>query len=483
MFQWFKNLRARPPRPGGVREVWQIAAPIIISMASLTIMQFCDRIFLAQHSSISLRAALPAGALAFTLTTFFQALAGYASTFVAQYHGARRKKECTRATEQGIWLALLTWPIGAALIPLGYAILVASDHPADVLAAERIYLTISMLGCGVFSLNHAVSGFFTGRGDTRTPMMTSMFASALNVVLDYALIFGKWGFPEWGIGGAAIATIFSGAVGTATLFALYWRKPFRKEYGTWPLRLPQKHYLFPLFRFGLPHSLNSVLDVGAFALFVVLLGSQSVSAADTAANTIGFSINNIAFMPLLGMGMAATILVGQYQGARDSATAQRAGLSALKVGWAFMAVLGLTFILFPTIYLSLFTGEGEGQVRLDEIFRSGRILLLMMAAWGLVDTINIVISGALKGAGDTRFTLLYGTLMTWGLWMPGEWVIIKWLGWGLIPAWLFMTTFTFLFALGYWLRWTGGRWKKIKMIDTTPRILEPEPIHNYISGS
>jgi Na+-driven multidrug efflux pump len=77
--------------PGGYREVWRVAAPIIVSMASFTLMQFCDRMFLARHGSVSLRAALPAGILAFTLTVFFQALAGYAGTFVAQYHGAGRR--------------------------------------------------------------------------------------------------------------------------------------------------------------------------------------------------------------------------------------------------------------------------------------------------------------------------------------------------------------------------------------------------------
>ena len=112
-----------------------MAAPIIVSMASFTLMQFCDRVFLARHGSVSLRASLPAGILAFTLTSFFQALAGYAGTFVAQYHGAGRKKECAEATAQGLWLGLLTWPLGLALIPIGSWLLSAAGHPADVLEA------------------------------------------------------------------------------------------------------------------------------------------------------------------------------------------------------------------------------------------------------------------------------------------------------------------------------------------------------------
>ncbi len=100
--------------------MWRVAAPIIVSMASFTLMQFCDRVFLARYGSVALRAALPGGILAFTLTSFFQTLAGYAGTFVAQYHGAGRKDECGRATAQGIWLGLLTWPVCLALIPFGF---------------------------------------------------------------------------------------------------------------------------------------------------------------------------------------------------------------------------------------------------------------------------------------------------------------------------------------------------------------------------
>ena len=453
---------ARPPAPGGYREVWRVAAPIIVSMASFTLMQFCDRVFLARYSSVALRAALPGGILAFTLTSFFQALAGYAGTFVAQYHGAGRKEECGRATAQGLWLGLLTWPLGLALIPAGFWCLSIAGHPADVLAAEKTYMGILMTGCGLWSMHNAVAGFFSGRGDTRTPMRASLAANLLNIVLDYALIFGHWGFPELGIAGAAVATVISSGLGLAILMALYFRAPFRREYATWSgLRLDWKR-LGPLLRFGVPSALNTVQDVGSFAFFVVLLGR--LPAADMAASNIAFSINNVAFMPLLGMGMATTIVVGQYQGARDPATAARAGLTAMKLAWLYMGVIALTFLVFPKPYLALFTGEGAGLVPLADILEKGRWLLVMMAGWGMLDAINLVIAGALKGAGDTRFVLLFSALATWLVWIPGELVLLLWLESGLLAAWLWMTAFIFLIAGGFWLRFRRGGWKNIEMI-------------------
>ena len=456
-----------------------MAAPIIVSMASFTLMQFCDRVFLARYGSVELRAALPGGILAFTLTSFFQALAGYAGTFVAQYHGAGKKAECGRATAQGLWLGLLTWPLGLALIPAGFWLLSAAGHPADVLVAEKTYMGILMTGCGFWSMTNAVSGFFSGRGDTRTPMWAGIVANLLNIVLDYAHDFrplGLSGVGHRGRGGGdrdfvgagtgdSAGDLFPGAVPARnTPRGRGWRLD-------WQL-------MGPLLRFGVPSALNTIQDVGSFAFFVLLLGR--LPAADMAASNIAFSINNVAFMPLLGMGMAATIVVGQYQGARDPALAERAGLTAMKMAWAYMGIVALTFLFFPRPYFSLFTGDGEGMVSMSEIMVKGRWLLVMMAVWGLLDAINLVIAGALKGAGDTRFVLLCTSLATWLLWIPGEVVLLLWLDAGLLAAWIWMTAFIFLLAIGFWLRFRRGRWKTIEMIQQAP--LEPQPANVLGSG-
>lgn len=463
---WKRVWRPGPPVPGGVREVWRVAAPIIVSMASFTLMQFCDRIFLARHGSVSLRASLPAGILALTLTMFFQTLAGYAGTFVAQYHGAGRPRECARATAQGVWLGLVTWPVCWLLIPLGFWILTAAGHPADVLEAEKTYMGILLAGGGFWSLTHALSGFFSGRGDTRTPMAASLAANLTNIALDYALIFGRWGFPAMGIAGAAVATVASSALGLVFLAAIYFSPRFGAEYDTrgegmrWDGALMK-----PLLRYGTPAALQSLQDVGAFAFFVVLLGR--LPEADMAASNIAFSINNVAFMPLMGMGMAATIVVGQYQGARNPATAERAGWTALKLGWIYMGGIALTFLLMPGPYFSLFTGEAEGMVTLAEVMAKGRWLLAMMALWGMLDAINLIVSGALRGAGDTRFVLVATSMATWLVWMPGEVLLLLYFGGGLMAAWLWMTVFVFLLASVFWLRFRRGKWKAIDMISET----------------
>jgi multidrug resistance protein, MATE family len=160
-----------------------------------------------------------------------------------------------------------------------------------------------------------VSGFFSGRGDTRTPMVASLVANLANIALDYALIFGRGVFRRGASRGRRSATVVSSALGLAILLALYFRpknprgiRHVDRPALDWALMKPAA----ALRRAGGAADLQ---DVGAFTFFVVLLGR--LPEADMAASNIAFSINNVAFMPLLGMGMAATIVVGQYQGARD----------------------------------------------------------------------------------------------------------------------------------------------------------------------
>jgi len=449
--------------PGGYREVLHVAYPLIISMGSFTIMQFFDRMFLAWYSATAIQAALPAGILSFTMVCGFMALAGYANSFVAQYHGSGDRRGCSRSTAQGIFVAAASWPFMLALIPLGLLILNHAGHAPDVVIAERSYFIILMLGSITPPLGAAVGGFFTGRGDTLTNMYAFVAGNIVNIIFDYALIFGHWGFPEMGIRGAAWATVGSGFVAPGILFGLYFRKKVRAEYDTigtfkfdWPL-------MRRMLRFGFPSAFHLFLDVSSFSFFVLLVGR--LGRVELTASNIALAVNSLAFMPLLGIGMAATIMVGQYQGRHDHATAERSGWTALKIGWFYMSVIAITFLAFPRQYFSLFTSRGTDAVALSEVLPLGRVLLMMMAVWGLLDTVNLVLSGGLKGAGDTRFVMIYSVIMAWCVWIVGEVLIVLVFKAGLIVAWMWLAFYVFLLAVGFFWRFRSGRWKTIELLE------------------
>lgn len=463
----------RPLQPGGCREVLRIALPIVLTTASFTVMQFIDRLFLSWHSEVALRAALPAGMLALTFTTFFQTLAGYSSTFVAQYHGAGRRRECAQSAWQGIWMGLATWPLCLLLVPVGFFLLGRAGHDPSMLAAERSYYAILAAAGGLAAVSQALTGFFGGRGDTLTPLWANLAGNVLNVALDYALIFGRWGFPRLGIAGAALATVLSMLFSSLVLAVQFAAAPrIRRFYPVLSEWRPRRRPLLDLCRFGLPGALHSVLDLASFALFLVVVGR--LPPLDVAVNNIAFSVNNIAFMPLLGMSIAAQILVGQYQGARDSPSAVRAAANAMRISWLYVGLLSLTFLFLPRFYLALFA-RGDSGFTVPELLLKGRPLLAILAAWGLLDAMTIVLSGALKGAGDTRFVLAFSLLLNWLVWIPGIFALMAlYRDSALLPQWIWMMVVVVLMGLGFGWRFRSGRWKRIQMI----RPASPPPAND-----
>lgn len=442
--------------------MWRIAAPLILSMASFTIMQFCDRVFLARYSSVSIQAALPAGILAHTLICFFQALAGYAGTFTAHYHGAKDPAQCVRATVQGVWLAVASWPLILLLIPLGVWFMKLSGHAPEVLAAERTYFLILMAGGIMVPLNAAIGGYFMGIGKTQINMVANALGCSLNIVLNYVMIFGHWGVPAMGIAGAAYATLISGFVTCLVQLGLFGREPAVRNH---PLLAkvwrPDLALLGRIVRFGAPSGLQLLMDIGAFALFIMLTGRMGEVAL--AASNIAFSINNLAFAPLLGFGLAASTVVGQHQGARNPEAAHRAGYTGLKMGLIYMCVIGATFLLFPKGYFELFRSR-DAAFSTADLLVYGRTMLWLMTAWGLLDTITIILSGALKGAGDTRFVMVYMILGGWLVLVPGTLLLLH-LGYGIIGLWVWLAIYVCVLALGFWWRWQKGFWKTIRVIE------------------
>lgn len=461
---------------GGYKELFKIAWPLIISTGSFSLLNFCDRMFLGWYSPEAFRAAAPAGILSFTMLCGFIALAAYSNTFVAQNFGAKNYRKCASATVQGLWLSLLSWPVMLALIPVGIFFLKLSGHGAEVYHQEKIYYSILMLGAVSQPFSAAMSGFFSGRGDTRTVMVANVIGNIVNIALDYALIFG-WGiFPEMGIAGAAIATVIASWVSPAIMLALFFSPKLNQQYATRKALRWDMGQIRRLIRYGGPSGIHLFLDLASFSLFVMLLGRQG-EAAHIASN-MALSINLFAIMPMIGLGIAASIMVGQYMGAQQPDFAEKAGWIALKAGWVYTVLLVSTFILFPAFYVGLFS-QDSGTAASPEVFDLCRKLLLILAGWGIMDAANFIIGGALKGAGDTHFVMYFHTAIAWGFFALGEIVLVLVLGAGPIAAWLWCLLYITLLGLGLCLRFRSGRWKKIDILERqTPVADERLPVEH-----
>lgn len=455
-------ISARWGKEGGYKELLILSFPLILSTSSWTIQHFVDRLFLSRYSVETIAASLPAGMLNSTIINIFAGTTSFVSTFVAQYYGAERLERIGKITWQGIYFSFIGGLVMLSLIPFAHLFFAFAGHPPDIAAYETIYFRILCLGSFPAIASSSIAGFFSGRGYTLPAMWISFLQTAINIVLDYAMIFGKWGFPEMGIAGAAIATIIATFIAFIIYLALFLRSD--------ALYAVKKNFRFdlPLFKrllhFGLPNSIQWFSDTAGFSLFLLFVGRLGV--IPLAATNIAFNINTIAFMPMIGIGMGVSILVGQNLGKNNSSLAEKSTYSGFHITFLYMGLIALFYILFPDTFIKpfiprVYTGD------FTEMYQTAIVLLKFVAFYSIFDTMNIIFASALKGAGDTKYIVKAVTLASVFTLIIPSYVVIVLLKQGIYAAWIIATMYVILLGFIFLFRFLKGSWKKIRVIEVS----------------
>ena len=456
------TVRQTPAGDGGYRHVLRLVVPMVLSNAAFTVMQFTDRVLVARFSSDAIQAALPADILTFCLLSLFAATAGYAGTFVAQYHGAGDRRATIRSCVAGVWLTVLFLPFFALLPPLCSCILSLAARDPELFALEDRYAFWMLLGATLVSLHWVLSGYLTGRNRVVANAVVTVAGCAANVALDFWLVFGGLGIAPLGLVGAGIATFVSVALQAAATLAVALSE---REVRAMPLRellLPDWGLVRRIARFGLPAGVQLCFDMASFSVFVLLTGR--LDDLSLATSNVAFSINNLAFSPLMGFGTVASILAGQFQGAGKPRLAQDSVMRCLRLAWSYMALCAAVFLVMPETLLGAFRSP-DAPYTAAQMAELGRVLLAMLAAWGMFDTVNVVFLGALKGAGDTRFAMAWLLGTEWALYVPAVAVVMALLGGGIVAGWSMQLVYIILLSGGLYVRWRGGRWMSIRLVE------------------
>ena len=459
---WQTRIARRWQEQGGYREFLGIALPLILSTASWSIQHFTDRVFLTWHSTEALSAALPAGMANFTFISLFMGTAQYVNTFVAQYIGARRPERVGPAIWQGVYLALLSGLI--ALIPAALAapLFKQIGHDAAIRAAETEYFRILCYGTGPQVASTAFSCFFSGRGQTWIVLAVNLVAITCNIVLDYGLIFGHWGLPEMGIAGAAWATTI-GLVVSALAFALIFsRRHYREKYATLRGWKPDLKLFSRLLRFGGPNGINFMLEIMAFTFFLLIVGR--LGSTPLAATNLAFNINSLAFMPLIGCGIAVSTMVGQRLGRDLPAAAEYCTWTGLHLAALYMGTMTLGYLVVPELFLSPF-GFRAGDADFAEAHQIAVSLLRVVAIYCIFDAAYIIFTAALKGAGDTRFVMWVSVALAWTIMVIPSLVTLKYFAGNLYLLWSFICAYICIGGITFYFRFRSGRWKSMRVIE------------------
>lgn len=429
---------------GGIREAAHVGWPIVIAMLSYTAMDVADTLFVGWVGKTELAAVGIATVVVFLFNSFFMGVLHGTKVLSAQATGAKQHDGAVMAGWMG---ALLAVPLGitVALTSLfGAPIFAIMGGSAQVQSLANDYFSIRVLGALFVYVMVALCDYFQGAGDTRTPMKINLVANALNIILDPILIFGWGPVAAMGVAGAALATVIAQVVGMLLALGVFVRR------AGW---LSQIHWQLArdLLRVGLPIGVRSAVNIGAFAAFTAFLARMG--EAQVAAHQIALKVVSVSFLPGYGLGETATILTGNYLGARQFDEVRKSFQSTLILALGVMGLCAIVFFAFNTQIVSLFTDD-------PQVIALGGNLLLIAALFQLFDALAMVAVGALNGVGDTRFTMFGGIACSWFVLLPTSYLFGVVMDGGAIGAWFGMTAeITALGLLMLW-RFTRNGWRR-----------------------
>jgi MATE family multidrug resistance protein len=442
------------PRSGGLREVFDLAYPVVLTQLSATAMGVVDSAMVGRLGPTPL-AAVGFGAIwIWTVFSLFHGTASGVQTFVSQHDGAGQPRRCGAWTWQGLY-TVVPAALGLVLLlaPWVDPILGLLGPSAELQSAAGAYIAARLPGTVGFTVLMTFTSFFRGIGDTRTPLYVTLFANAVNAVLDYGLIFGRLGLPQWGVAGAGIATALANWIGALGLLAMFLRPSLRQSFDT-RLARPSAAAIRRFLRTGLPIGGQWCIGMTSFAVFTTVVARMG---DDTMAASQAFvMLLSLSFMQAIGVSIAASTLVGRYVGAGDTAAVQRSFASSLTLGIALAGVVAVLFVALPGPLLRIFTDD-------PNVVALGRPLLAIGALFQLFDAIAIITEGALRGAGDTRWPFLVETAFGWGIFVPLAYLLGVTLEGGLTGAWSGGLVSLGLMAFFLVRRFRSGAWQRIRI--------------------
>ncbi len=456
-----KSLQQQQHTPGSIAEMLAIALPMIVSYAADTVMTFTDRMFLSRLAPEIMNAAMSGGLTAFTMSTFFMGLIGYSTALVAQYLGAGRKNTCPAVTTQALLIAVIAYPIVLLMKPLGVQLFHFMHVPEAQMGYQIDYFNILIFGAIIGLLRTALTSYFSGIGKTRIVMLAMITTMLVNVGMNYVLIFGKFGLPALGIRGAAYGTLTGGTVGLIILFTAYFGKKNREEFHVNKAFHYYANIMKKLLKFGYPPGLEFILNLFAFNLMIMVF--HSLGDVTATSTTIMFNWDNVSYIPLVGIEVAVTSLVGRYMGAKDVDTAIRSANSAFKTGLLYSSVVLVLFVFFPHQLVQVFKPAGASSV-FEEAIPLAVSMIRIAALYVLVEAAIATLVGVLRGAGDTRWSMIASVILHYVM-AGGLYLVLKVFKMPALFGWSVVVFAFMLFSVVFYLRYRGGKWKNIQMVE------------------
>ena len=444
--------------------IWQLAWPAIITNLLASLVGFVDTKIVGSLGAPAVAAVTTGNRIFFILQALLMAVTAGTTALVARSWGAGDREEAERVTRASLGLcagiALLV-SLPALIFPHPLASVFRLEAHTIDLAAEFIrWLAPFQIA---FAVHLALGAALRAAGDTRTPLAIGALTNVVNVALVYGLVFGRFGMPQLGVKGAAIASGIAFAVGALALVLLWWRGRLvlgAGASGSW-----ERGRVRRILDIGYPAGLEQLVWQGGFLVFLWIVSLYGT--APYAAYGIGVTILSFSFLVGFGFSIAASTLVGQNLGASDPAGATRSGWRALRLALVAQSAFGLAIVLFAKP-LARFMIDDPEVVRLTVVF------IYILGSVQPLMAIEAAMGGALRGAGDTRFPLiavfsgLIGARVTLAILFAWRGLPVEWIFAALIADYIVK-------AILLTARFRSGRWQKAVPDERHAHAVEPEP--------
>ena len=416
---------------------WKLAAPVMLGMLGHTFVSFVDNIMVGQIGTAELAAVSLGNSFMFIAMSVGIGFSTAITPLIAEADSADNFKQAKSTFKHGFFLCTVLGIILFLGVFFAKPLMYLMQQPEEVVALAIPYLDLVAFSLIPLVVFQALKQFSDGMSMTRYPMYATLIANIVNIVLNYLLIFGKFGFPALGIVGAAFGTVISRFIMLAYLWWLLAKKERTKALVTnIKFFILEKLMLQKFINLGAPSAMQMLFEVAIFTAAIWLSGLLGKNAQ--AANQIALNLSSMTFMVAMGLSVASMIRVGNQKGLQKFKELRRIAFSIFLLGILLAIFFGSVFFLFhkslPKIYVD-FTDAANYADNL-EVVRIASQLLFAAAIFQISDTIQVVVLGALRGLQDVKIPTIITFISYWVIGFPISYFLGKASMYGSFGIWL-----------------------------------------------
>jgi len=443
-----------------LKYMFKLAAPMVITTISFTIMQFVDRFMVSRLGTDALAAILPAGFVSFLPSGFAIGAMASLSTFVSQSLGRGDNRDCSSYFWQVIWMGVVYFlAIIVIMWPMAPWIFRMMGQPEGVIQMEVIYFRIILYAHVVAVINWSCNQFFMGIHRPVITMCASFCGQIVNVAANYVLIFGKLGFPEMGIAGAGWGTFIGIGVAACVNMAIFLGSGINRDFKSRRSLGVSFGKMYDLLKVGLPAGFGLMVNVAFWGMVLIgLVGRHGKEVL--AATSAVLSYGGLSVMPVVGIGTALAAAVGKSigQGRKDLAAKQTR--VCLRAGLIYMGLVGFCFFFFRNELMEFWRTDATEPKMLE----AGANILVCAAFYQAFHAVRIIYGGALRGAGDTLWLAAASGIIAAVVLGLGGWLIVTLApSWGYMGPWIAAALSIAIAGLANRWRFKSNRWMKIDL--------------------